>query len=38
MNVTELTVRITQTVSAYSYIYLDKFLEWAPNRGYELCL
>ena len=30
MNVPELTVRITQTVSAYSYIYLDKFLDWAP--------
>jgi len=26
----ELTVRITQTVSAYSYIYLDEFLDWAP--------
>ena len=30
MDVPELTVRITQTVSAYSYIYLDKFLDWAP--------
>jgi hypothetical protein len=30
MNVPELTVRITQTVSAYSYIYLDEFLDWAP--------
>jgi len=29
-DVPELTVRITQTVSAYSYIYLDKFLDWAP--------
>ena len=28
--VPELTVRITQTVSAYSYIYLDEFLNWAP--------
>jgi organic radical activating enzyme len=26
----ELTVRITQTVSAYSYIYLDEFLNWSP--------
>lgn len=26
----ELTVRITQTVSAYNYIYLDEFLNWAP--------
>ena len=26
----ELKVRITQTVSAYSYIYLDEFLDWAP--------
>ena len=25
-----LTVRITQTVSAYNYIYLDEFLKWAP--------
>ena len=30
MQVPELNVRITQTVSAYSYIYLDKFLDWAP--------
>ena len=30
MDVPELTVRITQTVSAYSYIYLDEFLDWAP--------
>jgi hypothetical protein len=30
MQVPELTVRITQTVSAYSYIYLDEFLNWAP--------
>jgi hypothetical protein len=28
--VPELNVRITQTVSAYSYIYLDEFLNWAP--------
>ena len=28
--VPELTVRITQTVSIYSYIYLDEFLNWAP--------
>ena len=26
----DLTTRITQTVSAYNYMYLDKFLEWAP--------
>jgi len=26
----QLTTRITQTVSAYSYAYLDEFLEWAP--------
>lgn len=26
----ELTTRITQTVSAYNYLYLDKFLDWAP--------
>ena len=26
----KLTLRITQTVSAYSYIYLDEFLDWAP--------
>ena len=25
-----LTVRITQTVSAYNYMYLDEFLNWAP--------
>ena len=30
MQVPELNVRITQTVSAYSYIYLDEFLDWAP--------
>lgn len=30
MQVPELTVRITQTVSAYSYAYLDEFLNWAP--------
>ena len=30
MQVPELNVRITQTVSAYSYIYLDEFLNWAP--------
>ena len=29
-NIPELTVRITQTVSAYNYIYLDEFLDWAP--------
>lgn len=29
-DIPELTVRITQTVSAYSYAYLDEFLEWAP--------
>jgi organic radical activating enzyme len=25
-----LTTRITQTVSAYNYMYLDKFFDWAP--------
>ena len=29
-DIPELTVRITQTVSAYSYAYLDTFLKWAP--------
>ena len=29
-DIPELTVRITQTVSAYNYIYLDEFLDWAP--------
>ena len=27
---TDLTVRITQTVSAYNFAYLDEFLDWAP--------
>ena len=27
---TELTVRITQTVSAYNFAYLEEFLDWAP--------
>jgi hypothetical protein len=27
---TPLTVRITQTVSAYNFAYLDEFLDWAP--------
>jgi hypothetical protein len=26
----ELTVRITQTVSAYNFAYLDEFLDWSP--------
>lgn len=27
---TNLTVRITQTVSAYNFAYIDEFLDWAP--------
>jgi hypothetical protein len=27
---TDLTVRITQTVSAFNFAYLDEFLDWAP--------
>lgn len=27
---TDLTIRITQTVSAYNFAYLDQFLDWAP--------
>ena len=27
---TDLTIRITQTVSAYNFAYLEEFLDWAP--------
>jgi hypothetical protein len=27
---TDLTIRITQTVSAYNFAYLTEFLDWAP--------
>ena len=38
-DIPELTVRITQTVSAYNYIYLDEFLDWAScSSRHEFCL
>ena len=35
-NEDKLTLRITQTVSAYNYATLSEFFEWADNIGIEV--